>query len=108
MSLRRKRRLCFFVNHGRQQYDTKIHYMEGTENPLSLHRERRTTMNNPEIEVLTQALAAPFDPREVKFKPAVVSGNRAMALAYIDARVIQDRLDSVVGVLGWQDEYECL
>jgi hypothetical protein len=61
-----------------------------------------------EIEALTRALSAPFDPREVKFKPAVVSGNRAMALAYIDARVIQDRLDEVVGVLGWQDEYECL
>ena len=44
----------------------------------------------------------------MKFKPAVVSGNRALALAYIDARVIQDRLDEVVGVLGWQDEYECL
>jgi hypothetical protein len=69
-------------------------------------------MNKPEqsqkIEALTHALSAPFDPREVKFKPAVVSGNRALALAYIDARVIQDRLDEVVGVLGWQDEYECL
>jgi hypothetical protein len=63
---------------------------------------------SPEIEALTHALAAPFDPREVKFKPAVVSGNRALALAYIDARVIQDRLDEVVGVLGWQDEYECM
>jgi hypothetical protein len=63
---------------------------------------------SPEIEALTHALAAPFDPREVKFKPAVISGNRALALAYIDARVIQDRLDEVVGVLGWQDEYECL
>jgi hypothetical protein len=62
----------------------------------------------PEIEALTRALAAPFDPRELKFKPAVVSGKRAMALAYIDARTIQDRLDEVVGVLGWQDEYECL
>jgi hypothetical protein len=61
-----------------------------------------------EVEALTRALAAPFDLREVKFKPAVVSGNRAMALAYIDARTIQDRLDEVVGVLGWQDEYECL
>lgn len=57
---------------------------------------------------LTSALAAPFDPREVKFKPAAVSGNRALALAYVDARVIQDRLDHVLGVSGWQDEYECL
>jgi hypothetical protein len=61
-----------------------------------------------DVEHVTQALSAPFDPREVKFKPAVVTGNRALALAYIDARVIQDRLDDVLGVTGWQDEYECL
>src|SRR5581483_208283 len=34
--------------------------------------------------------------------------NRALALGYVDARVIQDRLDEVLGVEGWQDEYECL
>jgi hypothetical protein len=61
-----------------------------------------------EVEATTQALAAVFDPSEVKFKPAVVSGNRALALAYVDARVIQDRLDDVLGVSGWQDDYECL
>lgn len=55
-----------------------------------------------------EALAAPFEPSEVKFKPAVVTGNRAMALAYVDARVIQDRLDDVLGVSGWQDSYKCL
>jgi hypothetical protein len=54
------------------------------------------------------ALAAPFDPSEVKFKPAVVSGSRALALPYVDARVIQDRLDEVLGVCGWQDEYDVL
>lgn len=61
-----------------------------------------------DVETLTRALSAPFDVREVKFKPAVVSGNRALALAYIDARVIQDRLDDVLGVAGWRDEYEVL
>lgn len=61
-----------------------------------------------EVELLSRALAAPFDPAEVKFKPAVVSGNRAMALAYVDARVIQDRLDDVLGVMGWQDSYRVL
>ncbi len=59
------------------------------------------------MKALTKALAAPFDLTEVKFKPAVVSGNRAMALAYVDARAIQDRLDDVLGVDGWQDDYEC-
>src|SRR5262245_26201280 len=53
-------------------------------------------------------LAAPFRANEVRFKPAVVSGNRALALADVDARAIQDRLDNVLGVAGWQDDYECL
>ncbi len=62
----------------------------------------------PGVDALTQALAEPFEPQEVHFKPQVVSGNRAMAVAYVDARVIQDRLDEVLGVTGWQDEYEVL
>ena len=57
---------------------------------------------------LAIALAAPFDPSEVHFKPAAVSGNRALAIAFVDARTIQDRLDQVLGVDGWQDDYECL
>jgi hypothetical protein len=57
---------------------------------------------------LTRALAAPFEVSEVRFKPGVISGNRALALAYVDARAIQDRLDAVLGVEGWQDDYECL
>jgi hypothetical protein len=61
-----------------------------------------------DVQALTRALAEPFEPSEVKFKPAVVSGNRAMALAYVDARVIQDRLDEVLGVEGWSDDYEVL
>jgi hypothetical protein len=56
---------------------------------------------------LLSRLSEPFEPSEVKFKPAVVSGNRAMALAYVDARVVQDRLDDALGVEGWQDDYEC-
>jgi hypothetical protein len=59
-------------------------------------------------EEIIEALAAPFNPEEVKWKPGKVSGNRALALAYVDARVIQDRLDNVVGVLGWSDEYEAV
>ena len=57
---------------------------------------------------LMEALAAPFEETEVKFKPQIVKGNRALALAYVDARVIQDRLDDVLGTRHWQDDYECL
>jgi hypothetical protein len=58
-------------------------------------------------EVLA-ALAAPFDRAEVKFRPGAVSGNRALALPYIDARAVQDRLDTVVGAANWTDAYEFL
>src|ERR671923_2853073 len=61
-----------------------------------------------DVKTITGSLSAPFEPKEVKFKPQVVSGNRALALAYVDARVIQDRLDEVLGVEGWQDNYKCL
>ena len=51
------------------------------------------------VSEITQALAAPFDLSDIKFKPQVVKNNRAMAIAYVDARAIQDRLDAV---LGWK------
>jgi hypothetical protein len=61
-----------------------------------------------DVDKLAEALAAPFDPSEVKFKPQTVSGNRALAVPFVDARVIQDRLDDVLGTRNWQDSYECL
>lgn len=61
-----------------------------------------------DVAALTRALAAPFGANEVHFKPGVVSGTRALALAYVDARAIQDRLDDVLGVEGWQDDYQIL
>lgn len=63
---------------------------------------------NADIQKIQDALAAPFHPSEVKHKPAVVKGNRALALHYVDARTIMERLDAVVGVAGWRDEYEFL
>src|SRR5262245_5175550 len=61
-----------------------------------------------DVNAITQALAAPFELTEVKFKPQTVSGNRALAVPFVDARVIQDRLDDVLGTRNWQDSYECL
>lgn len=55
-----------------------------------------------------EAFAEPFEPGEVKWKPQSVKGNRAMAMCYIDARLVMDRLDEVVGGTNWQDAYEVL
>lgn len=66
------------------------------------------TARDPQVQTLTAALAEPFEPREVKWKPQSVKGNRCLAMCYIDARLIQDRLDEVLGVENWQDSYKLL
>lgn len=63
---------------------------------------------DPQLETLAAALAAPFDPKDIKFKPQLVKNNRCLAMAFIDARLIQDRLDETVGVENWQDRYDFL
>lgn len=57
---------------------------------------------------LADRLSEPFPAAEVKFKPQSVKGNRAVAMAYIDARLVMDRLDQVVGPGHWQDQYRVL
>ena len=55
-------------------------------------------------------LAAPFEPSAVSWRAQSVSTKnpdepKAMALAYIDARDVMDRLDEVVGPEGWEDSF---
>ncbi|MES2342289.1 MAG: Rad52/Rad22 family DNA repair protein [Pseudomonadota bacterium] len=60
------------------------------------------SQGHPDVDQLLKSLAAPFEATEVKFKPGVISGNRCLALHYVDARVVQDRLDDVMGPANWQ------
>jgi len=71
-------------------------------------KRTKTPSRDPILQALADALATPFDPRNVKFKPQSVKNNRCLAMAYIDARLIQDRLDEVLGVENWQDRYDIL
>jgi len=59
----------------------------------------------PEVVRVAAALAAPFPAEAIGWKPQSVQGTRALALAYIDARDVMDRLDAVLGIAGWQDSY---
>lgn len=67
-----------------------------------------TIQRDPAVRAITNELSNPFDPRDIKFKPQMVKNNRALAIAYVDVRLIQDRLDEVLGAENWQDEYEIL
>jgi hypothetical protein len=63
---------------------------------------------DPVVVSVTAAIAEPFEPGEIKFKPQMVKNNRCLAMAYIDARLIQDRLDDVLGPENWEDAYDLL
>jgi len=65
-------------------------------------------MANQESKKTAEALAAPFPPEEVHWRPGAVSGNRALALPYIDVRQVMERLDSIFGVDGWESSYRFL
>lgn len=65
-------------------------------------------MNAEKEPTLFDRLAEPFPAAEVRWKPQVIKGNRASAIAYLDARHVMDRLDHVVGGGNWQDEYKVL
>lgn len=53
------------------------------------------------------ALRAPFRPEEISWRIGSTSADktRGLALAYVDARAVMDRLDSVCGPAGWQRRY---
>lgn len=57
-----------------------------------------------ERERLT-ALARPFAPEQVQWRIGATSGQRGMALAYIDARDVMDRLDAAVGPENWSSSF---
>ncbi len=66
-----------------------------------------TDDSTPTIDIAAK-LAAPFASHEIKFRPGMVKGNRCLALPYVDARVVQDRLDEVLGLDGWQAHHTML
>lgn len=56
---------------------------------------------------LAHELAKPFSKGAVHWRAQTITndGRKALALAYIDARHVMERLDAVCGVAGWQCKY---
>jgi len=63
-------------------------------------------MNND--SKLMNALKAPFPESEIEWRvgPTNADKTKGIALAYITARAVMNRLDAVFGVGGWQDDYQ--
>lgn len=57
------------------------------------------------LQQVMEELRKPFHPAQVTWKPGVVKGERALALAYADLRAYMNRLDEVCGS-DWSVQYE--
>lgn len=62
-------------------------------------------LNRTEMQRILDELRRPFHPSQITWKPGVVKGERALALAYADLRAYMNRLDEVCGV-DWMVAYE--
>jgi len=64
-----------------------------------------TTTTPKTFDAVLSELAQPFDPEAVEFKAGATTQDkaRALALAYVDSRVYQGRLDAVTP--DWRNEY---
>lgn len=61
-------------------------------------------LSRAEWDEVARRLREPFDPKEVDFRVqgrASEATGKAQVVAYIDARAVQDRLDTVVGAGNW-------
>lgn len=65
-----------------------------------------TPRRNSDYSRLFRQLAEPFPESALGWKAQATSGERALAVAFIDARTVMDRLDSVLGPENWRDSYE--
>ncbi len=54
-----------------------------------------------------QRLTDPFPPRDIEWKPGAVTRDKkkGLAMAYITARAVQERLDEVFGPGNWKNEF---
>lgn len=57
---------------------------------------------------IRKQLMAPFPPEDIEWRIQTLTkdGKKALVLAYITSRAVQERLDNVLGIDGWQDRYE--
>ena len=79
-------------------------FIEAEERLARQVRQKGGSVGGLTPEIL-RALSEPFEPNRIEWKPQRVNGRDALAVAYIDARDVMERLDSTVGG-GWEFRWE--
>lgn len=59
------------------------------------------------MDEITKRLNAPFKPNEIEWRIGVTNSakTKGIAMPYITARAIQQRLDDIFGIFGWRNEF---
>jgi uncharacterized protein (DUF3820 family) len=64
------------------------------------------------LDALLPELRRPFTPAAIKFKPQATSGEgdemKGLVSYFVDSRLVVERLNAVVGPVGWTDAYKLL
>lgn len=58
-----------------------------------------------DLKEIEAKLKAPFRPDEIEFRVTATSNGRGLAVAYVQNRAVQNRLDEVMGFENWKNEF---
>lgn len=58
-----------------------------------------------DLKEIEAKLKAPFRPDEIEFRITATSNNKGLAVAYVQNRAVQNRLDEVMGFNNWKNEF---
>lgn len=61
-----------------------------------------------ELNEIEQRLKAPFRPDEIEYRITATANGKGLAVAYIQNRAIQNRLDEVMGFNNWKNEFSVI
>ena len=61
-----------------------------------------------DLKEIETKLKAPFRPDEIEYRITATSNGKGLAVAYIQNRAIQNRLDEVMGFNNWKNEFSVI
>lgn len=65
-------------------------------------------MEKADLKEIETKLKAPFRPDEIEYRITATANGKGLAVAYIQNRAIQNRLDEVLGFTNWKNEFSVI
>lgn len=65
-------------------------------------------MEKADLKEIETKLKAPFRPDEIEYRITATANGKGLAVAYVQNRAIQNRLDEVLGFTNWKNEFSVI